>query len=240
MTLPASATLGAEDRTPLVHPPCSPELALVDPDLAHRLRDQLPGPGRFRPASCLEPPVALPVVAAGAAPAAPVGSARSVRPRQAAPLLLGSLLLVLVAVLAAPSVRVLVAEPRPRTVPAEPSRPASARSEPRPDGRPAAEVTSENTTRGEAGTAPKTVRQVYTWAEHKGAVAYEVHVYAGSRRVLRRRTTTARFVLESPWRSGRRVHHLERGRYMWYVWPVRGDGRVEARPVVQTLLPAPW
>ena len=96
-----------------------------------------------------------------------------------------------------------------------------------------------STTRPKADGEDGTPR-IMAWAPTRGAAAYEVALYAGSRRIFRERTKQTRLTLPEEWSFGGRRLRLEPGVYRWYVWPVRAGARkAAARPVVQASLTIP-
>jgi hypothetical protein len=99
----------------------------------------------------------------------------------------------------------------------------------------ASDPTTRPKTDGEGGTP-----RIMAWAPAPGAAAYEVALYAGSRRIFLERTKQTRLALPEEWSFGGRRLRLEPGVYRWYVWPVRAGARkASARPVVQATLTIP-
>ena len=82
--------------------------------------------------------------------------------------------------------------------------------------------------------------RIVAWAPAPGAAAYDVALYDGSRRIFLERTRNTRLALPIEWSYGGRRRRLERGVYRWYVWPVpTGARRPSATPVVQASLTIP-
>ena len=78
------------------------------------------------------------------------------------------------------------------------------------------------------------------WAPARGALAYEVQLFRGSRRVLLMRTREPVLRLRPTWRYEGRVVRRQRGTYLWYVWPVfQGDRRATAAIVQARVKIAP-
>jgi hypothetical protein len=79
--------------------------------------------------------------------------------------------------------------------------------------------------------------RILAWAPARGAAAYEVALYRGSRQIFLKRTRQTRLALPAEWTHRGRRRRLERGVYRWYVWPVpAGARKAAARPVVQASL----
>lgn len=208
--------------------PISPELALVDPELASRARAQLPDPRPFTtPAVEFEPSSNRIVLADLPPPAEPEPvlerEPRS-RKRRAAWAVLG--LLALVAAVAAIVYAGLVYErsgnessaPAPQN-PAPPNVPAS---EPAP-------VPSVQP------PAPAASPRSFVWAPVHGARWYLVQFYRGSTEVFRARPTEARVVVPSHWSyKGHRLS-LKPGSYRWSVRPRLG-GKRYGKPIVLSRL----
>jgi len=184
----------------------SPELALVDPDLARKLRAN-------------NPPL-RPVVATVPVQASSVGTLRQElepqrpeiepMPRQPAPergprfrklrvigfVAMGALLTVLV------------------------------RSEAPPAGAAAPTGTG-------AGVAAAPAGQTFVWAADPSAAAYEFQLFRGDARLYRARVTAPRLVLPGRWRQGSHSYGLTAASYRWYVWPI--SARTGSRGSVATV-----
>ena len=97
-----------------------------------------------------------------------------------------------------------------------------------------------STGRAETAHEPAGTPRIVAWAPAPGAAAYDVALYDGSRRIFLERTRNARLALPVEWSYGGSRRRLERGVYRWYVWPVpAGAGRRSATPIVQASLTIP-
>ena len=200
----------------------SPELALVDADLAHELRARLTDPA---------PPSRSPVVETVPAQAALAGRLREElepEPRQPTPesgrryrnlgvlgfVALGALLTVLVRNEARPS-----ALDRIASVAADPSAQAQA---------------TEQRVRNEAVAAGSTpARQTFVWAPERSAAAYEFQLFRGDHRIYRARVADPRLVVPGRWRQGGRTYAMTAASYRWYVWPI--SARTGTRASIATV-----
>jgi len=206
----------------------SPELALIDADLARELRARLTDPA---------PPSPQPVVETAHAQAALVGPLRQEiepEPRQPTPVTgrrsrklrvlglvaLGALLTVFVRNEARPS-----ALDRIAGVAAGPN----ARAQTPEQGVPAGAA---------AGSTP--AGQTFVWAAEPGTAAYEFQLFRGDDRIYRARVTAPRLVLPGRWRQGARSYALTAASYRWYVWPIsaRTGGQAESATVQARLVVA--
>jgi hypothetical protein len=221
--------------------PVSPELALVDPELARNARARLPDPSeRQRPAAApasweAERPRASRVVRALRVAAAVV--------------LAGTLALPAVTALTRDSSTQSTSSPRgdgpgspvrgevrsALRATAAPARPTPARP------RAAAARRERPAARRRAATAPRPAARTFVWVPVRGADGYEVQFFRGARRVLLTRTQRPRLVVPAArGRGTARRPSLRPGAYRWYVWPLfrtrtglrRGDAVVQARLVV--------
>jgi hypothetical protein len=177
--------------------PLSPELALVDPELAERARRALPEP----PVE-VEPP-AQPTPPAPPSPRPPRGIVR----RLGVPVLLASVFLNVV----------LLREkldPAPTARPAQPAIAVVAGAE--------AEVPRKAKLAPAAAKPaprqrPKVARRTISWPAAERAVAYDVIVWRGHRRIADVWTEKPHLDV-AVLRCG---HQLAPGRYLWFVYPVR-------------------
>jgi hypothetical protein len=237
--------------------PVSPELALIDPELARREQPRLHEPGGFRPGvrspglrSLHEVPevVARPTTIAGTG--CPTIAAEPIHrpevqegPRLVRPLRRpranaisrrrwgqGVALTTLVAV----GVGMSWERQEP---PADP-----VAAPPAPHVGTAAAPRALTVARIAAPARPRAAVDVKTlaWAPARGALAYEVQLFRGSRRVLLMRTREPVLRLRPTWRYEGRVVRRQRGTYLWYVWPVfQGDRRATAAIVQARVKIAP-
>jgi hypothetical protein len=227
--------------------PLSPELALVDPELARAARALLPDVPRGRSAG-VRPSAAL-----ATDQTAFVERLRSniepipeVAPRPSRPLravVLGLTLLGLGLLLAV----VIESEwwstprqgepalaqsadspPAPTSVAAAPT--TSASPDPEPPSTQAVAPEPTPATPPGAATAPALSTpsnppapppgQTFVWAATAGAAAYEFQLFRGNTRVFRARAVEPRLELPGRWRQGGRTQTLTPGTYRWYVWPI--------------------
>ena len=75
----------------------------------------------------------------------------------------------------------------------------------------------------------------FAWAPVTGASAYRVEFFRGTDRIYSGATTRPQLELPRTWRFDGRIQRLRPGIYRWYVWPVR-DGRRDTRATVQAEL----
>jgi hypothetical protein len=247
------------DELPTVEPvqqsaselgPVSPELALVDPELARAARERLPDPRR--PIAVAEPAVAEPAVVEPAVvehlPSSVEPAPELAPPRRrrrlgllasaAGIIALGMLLTLLVgrdkltgrqaqqtqsvAAAVSPSVAT-VTKPEPAaTTAAEPANSAGPSTTP-------------------AKPAPVHATAVpgktFIWVKSPDAAAYEFQLFEGNKRVFRARVKEPRLELPGRWRQAGRPHALLPGSYRWYVWTIdKRTNRPSAKPTVSAKL----
>jgi hypothetical protein len=176
--------------------PLSPELALVDPELAERARRALP-----------EPPLEAEPPSPPAPPARPSRPPRELVRRLGVGVLLGSLFLNVV------MLREKL-DPAPAARPAQPTVAvvAGAEAEAPPKAKPA-----QATAKPAPRQRPKVARRTISWPAAERAVAYDVIVWRGHRRIADVWTEKPRLDV-AVLRCG---HQLAPGRYLWFVYPVR-------------------
>jgi hypothetical protein len=219
--------------------PVSPELVLVDPELARRerARPEKPGPVRLGPrllsaeTAAIDPSPRRP--AASALPVSPRTLATRVRSPVAppeAPALRSGLWnwLVTTATLALAVLGVqywldgnsppLVADGGPMMTTRLATPPPSV---------------SPFASRPKQPTRTSTPRR-FAWAPVEGANGYEMQLFRGSRLVFAHRTRQPRLTLPETWRYAGRVVRLEPGRYSWNVWALHAGGTpaVQAQIVI--------
>jgi len=201
--IPTSAASGA----------VSPELALIDANLARELRAELPEPAP--PSRVVESPAAPAVVVepqrqvAEPQPPAPARGRRYRKVRVLGLVALGALLTVFVRSEQRPPVldRIsTVADPNAQARTPEQSAPS-----------------------GSAARNSTPVGQTFVWAADPDAAAYEFQLFRGAARIYRARVTAPRLVLPGQWRQGARSFRLTAGSYRWYVWPISARTGDQAR-----------
>jgi hypothetical protein len=204
--------------------PVSPELVLVDPDLAEIARDQLklrevPASRREVDGSTLvvSAPLDLEDFRARASRAAAVeAAARQTRRRKQRRIVV----LVAAGMLAAAAAAVaVVSGMRPATQDGER---ASADAEPPVEASPASpppsEVPANSRGRERTAFAPRT----FVWPPVSGAAFYRVEFFRGRRKVFEASPTKPRLELPLSWSHGGRRFRLTRGKYRWEVRPAFG------------------
>jgi hypothetical protein len=214
----------------------SPELVLVDPELAKLARSRLPA----QPAA----PHTRPAPAVQVPPVAAVPSART-RPRpvehRTSRRALVGVAAVTMLVLLLFDVRVevgdrpassAISEPPETTVPptpapTTPSRPSPVKPKPAPaKGAP-----------GSRGKRAGTARR-FAWAPTPGASGYHVEFFRGATRVYAQETAAPTLEVPARWRYEGVERRFRPGTYRWYVWPVVGGERA-TRAAVQTTVSIP-
>jgi len=242
--------------------PFSPELALVDPELAATARALLPDapwlvaaprPAPAAPAPAADQVVFLeslrealePVAAADEPP-----SRRRALLRRLAPVGLAAVAVVGVGVVATlvrddqgpQSTQTLVAKAPPvlpsvdtaaATAPAESTVPTETIAP--PQAAPTAPPAAESAPRDTPLSG-----QTFVWAAAADATAYEFQLFRDSERIYRQRVEEPRLDLPARWRLRGDPYVLAPGSYRWYVWPISGPGTgpdtvaiVQARLVVE-------
>jgi hypothetical protein len=213
--------------------PISPELALVDPELARIGRQQLheSASEERRPT----PPVRIPesrVVAAPPKLQSEHVSTRGLRvaemPAASPPRRFRGVLSVLALILAGGGAVLVVVWSATRS-----SRPASSLQA--PASRDVATFASSTKASGsrhlrqhqKSHSAPPVPAQthVFAWVPVRGSTSYLIRFYRGRRIVLQRSSNQSRFTLPGRWLFRGKTHRLAPGRYRWEVLPVFGRGR---------------
>jgi hypothetical protein len=224
----------------------SPELVLVDPELAARERASLSLPVAPLARVAPEAPSRGDVVDESAVtPAAEIEQQperlqwHRRRPwpllAGAAAVIVGSLLLL--------DVRVEVgkspasAEPTSPgiTAPALPSEPPVSPSPVSPRPKSARPRSSSGPKRD---LSPKLQSRRFAWAPAKGATGYRVEIRKGSKLIFARETTRPEVEIPRTWKRDGVKHALRPGEYRWYVWPIVAGSR-STKAIVQASLSIP-
>jgi hypothetical protein len=230
--------------------PLTPELALVDPELARRARERLPEPQEQQRGAR---PRVVARSESGPTPATILvepprrqgGAARRPRRRRARRLLL---VLVLVAAAAAAIVRVeplkrffwqsrqaavtpTTGPPATVSPPRTPSAPSTAGAAPTTPQ--ATKRRRDSATPPRHATPPSASTRTFVWPPVAKASYYLVSFYRGGRKIFQARPSSARLVLPARWTFKGRRYSLVPGRYAWRVRPGYGrGGRVRYGPAI--------
>jgi len=189
--------------------PVSPELALVDPELAAEARALLPdGPG-IRIAGRRETIELIPF----SVPAIPVG--RRIRPAPViASILLGAALVAGIG--AGVALSVLDREPA-----AQSSAPVAAPTMPPTQVSPAPRPPTVPPSR----SGPNVVEPPrFVWPAEPGVERYRVALYRGGQQIFERDVRATALELPRAWMHEGRAYDLTRGTYRWVVWPLFRSG----------------
>ena len=184
--------------------PVSPELALVDPELAERASALLPDAPGIRIAGRRETVEILPF-------SVPALAAR----RRVRPVLAGTMALVALAVAGAVwsiAPAALHREPvlQLRAPAAAPTAPPTPKSSP---------------TQSPAAPTPRSGSPVaqpprFVWPAAPGALGYRVALYRAGVQIFERDVSSTALEFPASWTYGGRLHSLTRGTYHWIVWPL--------------------
>lgn len=212
----------------------SPELALVDPELAERARVSLPttaagGPQIRTPAAPPVPPSARPIEprAELEVDGREAGGAPERARRRGRRVLVAFVVLVLWPATVAGG----YATAQWLSV-GDGGEPASADAQ-------SVAPSPEASATPAAPTDPpaQEVGRVFSWPPVDGAVAYRVEFFRGNEQVLAATTKAPRIEVPSSWRHAGGEERLSPGVYRWYVWPVRpGRGAKDGPAIVQARL----
>jgi hypothetical protein len=208
----------------------SPELALVDPELARAARSRLPEPGvtsrarsdfdaapaRLTAASCIDV------------------SGELNEQHTSRRLLIGVAAVSMLALLLF-DVRVQVGERPASAVPQALEQPSSTS----PLGSPPAGNTKHATSPSPRAPSRTSSRgpasRRFAWAPVEGASGYDVEFFRGATRVYAERTTTPSLEIPARWRHDGVSRSFRPGEYKWYVWPVIADRRASRASVQATI-----
>lgn len=199
--------------------PVSPELVLIDPELADRARALLPDAPGIRIAR--RPEVVQPAPVPLVAPAP--------RGRTWSRVALGSATAAVLAAVASagwwgvPALR----DDRPAVF----SRPPVASS---PDVPPPPATGAGPATETEPSSGPSTVvAPRFVWPAHAGAVSYRVALYSDGKQIFGREVRKPALQLPLSWTYDGRFHSLASGTYRWVVWPLLRNGvRLRQGPAI--------
>jgi hypothetical protein len=86
---------------------------------------------------------------------------------------------------------------------------------------------------GANSAAPLTRR--FVWRGEDGASAYHIEFFRGAKLVFRGRTSKPELTVPPTWKLGGRRQRFSRGTYQWYVWPIV-DGQRGSRAIVRSSL----
>ncbi len=204
----------------------SPELALIDPELAAAARARLPQPvtpAVLRPLVQADEPERVERQAAKTTQDAAAAAAPGATTHRGWRLLSAGLLALATVTVAVVTLVDWEDRSVPRSLEPTDSRPSSTATAPAATAPPSATTTPAATTPQPTSTPPAAdegVAQTFVWAPAPGAAAYEVQLFSNEVRVLRTRVAEPRLELPRTWRHAGREQSLQPGTYRWYVWPV--------------------
>lgn len=87
-------------------------------------------------------------------------------------------------------------------------------------------------------SSPKLQARRFAWAPVTGASSYRVEIHRGSARIFARETTRPQLTVPGAWKYAGTTQALWPGEYRWYVWGIE-SGRRSTRAVVQASLSIP-
>jgi len=208
----------------------SPELVLVDPQLAFRARASLATPVRMvhsRSGAFAVRPYSSLVIADEPSRARYDDLAQ--RGRRSGWVTACVALAIVVAILLS-DVRVELGHPSEaadrnaeradRVMPVRPSKPRWSRDSRRPDSQ---------------APSAATVRR-FAWAPADGASGYRFELFRGSSRIFTAETSRPELLLPANWRVAGKRQTLRAGAYRWYVWPLVAGARSSAAIVQASLV----
>ena len=88
---------------------------------------------------------------------------------------------------------------------------------------------------GSVEGATKTRARRFAWAPVPSASGYHIEFFKGTVRAFSANTTRPELTVPALWKGGRRTRSLLPGEYRWYVWPVI-SGRRTSQAIVQAKL----
>jgi hypothetical protein len=187
--------------------PVSPELVLVDPELAARARALLPDtPGPRLPHRERDQPIPLTL--------APRPAARRFPWRVATVSALATVAVAFFGLGWATAVATSESDPAFASRP-----PVAAPAVPAPD--PTSPATA-TTPRAGSTTKPAPTAPRFVWPVEPNADGYRLALFRGNRRVFERDVTEPALQLPSTWTFKGRLESLTQGTYRWAVWPYFG------------------
>jgi hypothetical protein len=84
--------------------------------------------------------------------------------------------------------------------------------------------------------SPAPIVRTLAWAPVAEAGSYEIQLFRGAQRVFLQRKRATRIVIGPSWRYSGEMFRLVPGTYRWYVWPVDASGERRKEPLVQALV----
>lgn len=206
----------------------SPELVLVDPELASAARASLPDPGETVLARVAEAHAAR-MASAPWIPDELTGPDREGTSRR---VLFGVAAVTMLALLLF-DVRVEVGE---RPASAGPEALTVAPEDPMARGQVTKAPSGTSGSSSRSKRAPTDRR--FAWAPSAGASRYHVEFFRGAVRVYAEETVQPRLTVPAKWAFNGVEQSLRPGEYGWYVWPIVG-GQRQSHAVVQTTVSIP-
>jgi hypothetical protein len=106
-----------------------------------------------------------------------------------------------------------------------------------PNGPPRASAEASSSQKPRQSGTQETVPRRFAWAPAANASTYHVEFFRGPTRVFARNTSRPELTMPARWRHNGKEQFLRSGEYRWYVWPVvsakrAGSAIVQAKVVV--------
>jgi hypothetical protein len=215
----------------------SPELALVDPELAASARASLHEPHATTPVRKVEYVRAQVGDGGSRALTALSNAALAMEDEHRASTPAGRSWRVLIGVAAVTILSLLLFDVRvqvgktPASAEAPPKSPAAA---PAPPNRlPVVSAAKRVQAKGEHATRPRVRR--FAWGPTQGASAYHVELFRHNVRIFAADTKQPQLAVPARWQMNGRQQKLSAGEYRWLVWPVVSGRRAPSATVQTTL-----